>query len=68
MRIPIHDVSFDAEATQAMGAAFDRACDSLRHCGLTAAAREIIAKRIIQVAKTGERDPVRLYDSSVSVS
>jgi hypothetical protein len=43
-----------------MGEAFDRACKSLRNLG--SAVPEIIAYLIIQAAKTGERDPARLYE------
>jgi len=56
---PIQDVFFDDEATHAMGVAFDQACQSLPHSGLTVAVREIIAKRIIEAAKDGERDLIR---------
>lgn len=59
--IPIQDVVFDNEATLAMGAAFDRACDVLRNFGKGATMREIIARRIVEAAKIGERDPSRLY-------
>ena len=57
---PIGDVGFDDAATLAMGEAFDRACKSLRNWG--SAVPEIIAYLIIQTAKTGERDPARLYE------
>ena len=53
--IPIQNVWFDDAATLAMGEAFDRACKLLRNLG--SAVPEIIAYLIIQVAKTGERDP-----------
>ena len=52
--------AFGDEATLAMGAAFDQACQSLPHSERTVAVREIIAKRIIEAAKNGELDPVRL--------
>jgi hypothetical protein len=55
--IPIQDVWFDDAATSAMGEAFDRACKSLRNFGSACTVREIIAKRIIDAAKNGERDP-----------
>lgn len=51
---------FDDKATLAMGAAFDRACRSLAHLARNDHARELIAKRIIEAAIMGERDPVRL--------
>jgi hypothetical protein len=57
--IAIQNVWFDDAATSAMGEAFDRACKSLRNLG--SAVPEIIAYLIIQAAKTGEREPARLY-------
>jgi hypothetical protein len=57
---PIGDVGFDDAATLAMGEAFDRACKSLGNLG--SAVPEIIAYLIIKAAKTGERDPARLYE------
>ncbi|MGA8000936.1 MAG: hypothetical protein WCA05_04755 [Pseudolabrys sp.] len=54
------DVWFDDAATSAMGEAFDHACKSLRNFG--SAVPEIIADLIIQAAKNGERDPIRLYE------
>jgi hypothetical protein len=45
-----------------MGEAFDCACRSLRGIGQVGSVREIIAKRIIEVARGGERDPDRLCD------
>jgi hypothetical protein len=53
----IEDVAFDDAATLAMGEAFDRTCKSLRIIGSTVPVREIIARRIIECAKDGERDP-----------
>ena len=58
--MPIQNVWFDDAATLAMGEAFDRACKSLGNLG--SAASEIIAYLIIKAAKTGERDPARLYE------
>jgi hypothetical protein len=40
--------------------AMDGACEGLRDTGQPALVREIIAKRIIEAAKKGERDPARL--------
>ena len=58
--IPTQNVWFDDAATLAMGEAFDNACKSLKNFG--SAAPSIIANLIIQAAKTGERDPGRLYE------
>jgi hypothetical protein len=57
----INDVSFDDQAIRAMREAFDQACDVLGAFGGGATVREIMAKRIVDVAQTGERDPSRLY-------
>ena len=61
----INDVSFDDAATSAMSEAFDNACKSLRNLGSACEVREIIAKRIIDDAKNGERDPTRLYEHAL---
>ncbi len=62
---PIQEVVFDHEATRLMGAAYDQACTSLRRYGYVVAVREIIAKRIIEAATNGERNPIRLYRSAL---
>jgi hypothetical protein len=61
IRLSDHDVSFDDETLRAMGKAYDHACDALGCFGIAVAVREIVAKRIIEVAGMGERDPTRLY-------
>jgi hypothetical protein len=53
---------FDDGMTHIMGEAFDAACKELHDAGQPAIVHEIIAKRIIDAAKKGERDPVRLRD------
>jgi hypothetical protein len=58
--VPIQDVYFDDEATFAMGAAFDQVCDSIWHLACASKVRELIAKRIVEAATDGERDPIRL--------
>ena len=63
--IPIQNVAFDDTATSAMGEAFDRACKSLRSFGTACTVRGIIAKRIIAVARNGERDPARLHQQAL---
>ena len=59
----IKNVWFDDAATSAMGEAFDHACKTLQDFGSACTVREIIAKRIINAAKNGERDPDRLFTS-----
>ncbi len=63
--IPIKDISFDDNATLAMVEAFDHACVSLHRFGALITVHELIAKRIIEAAKNGERDPVRLCEQSL---
>ncbi len=63
--IPIRDVWFDDAATSAMGKAFDHACKALRNSGSAITVREIIAKRIIEAAKNGEFDPIRLHSQAI---
>jgi hypothetical protein len=53
---------FDDHVTQIMGEAFDDACKELHDTGQPPIVYEVIAKRIIDAAKNGERDLVRLRD------
>ena len=57
---------FDESATRAMGEAFDAACAELQDSNLSELMREIIAERIIQAAKRGERDPKRLCSIAIA--
>jgi hypothetical protein len=61
----IQNICFDDAATLAMREAFDRACKTLRNFG--SAVPAIIADRIIDAAKNGERDPRRLYEQALKV-
>jgi hypothetical protein len=63
--VPIQDVSFDDKATRAMGVAYDQACSSLRHHARTDKVRELLAKRIIEAARSGEFDSARLYSQAL---
>jgi hypothetical protein len=51
---------FDDRITEIMGEAFDSACRELHDSGQPAIVYEVIARRIIDATRTGERDPVRL--------
>ena len=48
-----------------MGIAFDQACRSFRNFANLDRVRELVAKRIIEAAKRGERDPIRLQWQAV---
>jgi hypothetical protein len=56
---------FDDRVTQIMGEAFDSACKELHDTGQPEIVYEVIAKRIIDAAKNGERDPVRLRSAGL---
>jgi hypothetical protein len=51
---------FDDRATKVIGEAFDAACKHLDGAGQHT--YEVIARRIIEAAKSGERDPEKLRD------
>ena len=57
---------FDDYATKAMGEAFDAACRELHDKGQPQIVYEVIAKRIIDAAKSGERDVDRLRDAGLA--
>jgi hypothetical protein len=54
------DAAFDAETTKSMGLAFGEACRNLPDRSKTDLVVEIMAKRIVEAARRGERDPHRL--------
>jgi hypothetical protein len=58
--------AFDDHATKAMGEAFDAACIALHDSGQPQIVYEVIAKRIIDAAKSGERDVDRLRDAGLA--
>ena len=60
----VQDGVFDDTATLAMVIAFDRACKSLPHPSHNAA-REIIAKKIVEAAKRGENNPDKLKEQAL---
>ena len=51
---------FDDRVTKIMGDAFDSACKELHDSGQPPIVYEVIAKRIIDAVKGGERDVMRL--------
>jgi hypothetical protein len=54
------DTAFEPGVVQTMAEAFDKACSWLHDLGQPPLIKEIIARRIIEVAQTGERDPDEL--------
>ena len=63
---PTDSPVFDEFATRVMGEAFEAACADLQDSNLSDLVREVIAERIIEAAKLGERDPKRL--SSIALA
>jgi hypothetical protein len=53
---------FDPEVLKAMGDAYDMICSELYKGDKTPFIGEVIAERIVHLAKSGERDPQRIAD------
>jgi hypothetical protein len=56
---------FDPEALKVMVEAFDAALKALDDGGQPKIVLEVIAQRIIEAAKRGERDPARLVEAAL---
>ena len=59
------DTFFGPEATRVMGAAFDKVCRSLHDSGQPRIVKEVIAKRIIDLAREGESCSEQLCDMTL---
>ena len=57
---------YDPEVTKAMGIAFEKACRTLGLALTSDPATEAVAKVIIDLAETGERDPELLYQRAIA--
>jgi len=53
---------FDPEATNVMSTAFDAICAALEIPAADIRGRETVAVRILELARRGERDPIRLRE------
>ena len=66
MRMPIrfhlNGQRFDSETIRVMGLAFEMALVALRLADRGDLANEVLARRIMDLAKAGERDPERLCE------
>ena len=62
-RLLQNDTAFDPEALKAMTTAYESLLRSLR-CDRADPITEVIAKKIIDAAKTGLRDPILLRQQS----
>jgi hypothetical protein len=57
---------FDDTLTKLMGEVFEAVCNELHDKGQPPIVQEILAKRIIEAVRRGERDPKRLRDAALS--
>ena len=58
---------FAPEVTAAMGNAYEEAISRLHGGESELVIREVVAKRIVKMARTGETDPHRLCDTALFV-
>ena len=56
------NAAFDPQAVKALAAAYDAACAVLHVVDRADPRTTIVAKKIIEHAQQGERDPIRLRD------
>ena len=62
IRAHLDGQTFDAETILVMGLAFEMAMVALRLADRDDLANEVLARRIMDLAKAGERDPERLCE------
>ena len=65
IRAYLNGEGFDPETVRLMGLAFEMALASLRSSACTDPLREALARKIIELAKTGERDLERLCEGAL---
>jgi hypothetical protein len=58
-------ISFNPEAISIISAAFEKACDALGLSNRRDALTELLAKKVIEAAQAGERDPLRIYQMAM---
>ena len=62
----LQNCDFDADVTAAMSAAFEDVCRVLGLAERTDPLRDLVARKIIECAQAGERDPRRLRDRALA--
>jgi hypothetical protein len=62
---PFQNLSLDPAEMIAVNEAYDLACRTLQNIGQLEVDREIIARRVLQAAKTGERDANMLCELAI---
>jgi hypothetical protein len=58
----LKEATFDPQAIEAMSAAFEAVCASLQLADRSDPMTEIVARKVIEVAGTGERNSGRIRD------
>jgi hypothetical protein len=61
----MRDPAFDPDHVGAMGAAFEQALAALGLTDRSDPLCEVVAKKVIELGKQGERDPDRLRDLTI---
>lgn len=56
-----HQGAFDPDGIKAISEAFEKVCASLGLKDRGDAIAQLVAKKVIEAAQTGERDPLRIY-------
>jgi hypothetical protein len=59
----LDSAAFDPAAVTALTNAYEEACAALRLIDRTDPLAEVVAKKIIEHARRGERDPIRLREA-----
>jgi len=62
----LQNSAFEPPAIKAMSAAFEDVCRALGLAERTDPLRDLVAKKIIELAQQGERDPARLRDQALA--
>jgi hypothetical protein len=62
------EISFDPETISIIAAAFEKACDALGLSDRRDALTELLARKVIEAAQAGERDPLRIYQMAMDKS
>jgi hypothetical protein len=58
----LKEAAFEPKAIEAMTAAFEAVCKSLQLAKRDDPISQIVARKIVDIARTGERDPQRMHD------
>jgi hypothetical protein len=70
MSVPVtslfEEAAFGPEVIDIMATAHAKACKMLRDKGQPAVVQEVIARKIIAIARTGERNPDRLCERALN--